>query len=60
MSSALESQTHLTSKTTPKSIDYIQLYESIGDIVIECAHAGDKNCEDIYIRAYTKAKELLT
>ena len=32
---------------------------SIGDIVIERAHAGDKMCEDIYTRAYRKAKELL-
>jgi hypothetical protein len=51
MSSALESQTHLTSKTTPKKIDNSRLYEEIGNIVIERAHSGDDNCFEIYKRA---------
>lgn len=38
--------------------DYTVLYEQIGNIVIERAHAGDKNCGDIYTRAFAKAKEL--
>jgi hypothetical protein len=51
VSSARESQTHLTSKATPRSIDYADLYENIGNIVIEQAHSGDDNCFDIYKRA---------
>jgi hypothetical protein len=60
VSSARESQTHLTSKTTPETIDNSHLYEEIGNIVIERAHSGDEQCFDIYKRAYAKAKELLT
>lgn len=56
MSSALgENRTHLIQ--TPTKIDYAQLYESIGDIVIERAHAGDKECQSIYEHAYRKARK---
>jgi hypothetical protein len=51
MSSGIKSQTHLNSKTTPERIDYADLYENIGNIVIELAHSGDDKCFDIYKRA---------
>jgi hypothetical protein len=38
--------------TRTSKIDYAALYEKIGDIVIERAHAGDKECLSIYERAY--------
>lgn len=39
--------------------DYSELYEEIGNIVIERAHAGDKECEDIYARAWQRTRESL-
>jgi predicted NUDIX family NTP pyrophosphohydrolase len=52
----VESQTHLTSKTTPRQIDYLTLYEAIGDLVIEGAHSGDPIFEKIYQCAWNKTK----
>jgi hypothetical protein len=46
-------------KQTDAKIDYIALYKKIGDIVIERAHVGNKECEDIYVRAWQKSKESL-
>jgi hypothetical protein len=46
--------THLTQ--TPKHIDNSDLYEEIGDLVIERAPAGDEYCEQIFSRAYKKFK----
>lgn len=40
-------------------IDYADLYKKIGDIVIERAHVGNKECEDIYVRAWQATKESL-
>jgi hypothetical protein len=40
-------------ETQPRrQIDNSQLYENIGDIVIEKAHAGDNHCLEIYKRAW--------
>jgi hypothetical protein len=39
---------------TPVKIDYASLYERIGDIVIERAHAGDKQCQEIYEHAWNR------
>jgi hypothetical protein len=44
-------------KQTDAKIDYADLYKKIGDIVIERAHVGNKECEDIYARAWQKSKE---
>ena len=46
--------TYLTQ--TPKHVDNSDLYEKIGDLVIERAHAGDEYCEEIFSRAYKKIK----
>ena len=47
-------------KQTDAKIDYAALfYKKIGDIVIERAHVGNKECEDIYARAWEKSKESL-
>jgi hypothetical protein len=35
-----------------RHIDNSQLYENIGNIVIERAHAGDDHCLEIYKRAW--------
>jgi hypothetical protein len=48
-------ETHPTQ--TSKRIDNSDLYEEIGDLVIERAHAGDGYCEEIFSRAYKKFKE---
>jgi hypothetical protein len=40
------------SETQPRQIDNSQLYENIGNIVIEKAHAGDNHCLEIYKRAW--------
>jgi hypothetical protein len=40
-----------------RQIDNSQLYENIGDIVIERAHAGDRECENIYAQAWQKTKD---
>jgi hypothetical protein len=40
-------------ETQPRrQIDNRQLYENIGNIVIERAHAGDNHCLEIYKRAW--------
>lgn len=45
------------SGTQPRrQIDNSQLYENIGNIVIERAHAGDRECENINARAWLKTK----
>jgi hypothetical protein len=36
---------------TSSRIDYAALYEFIGNMVIEKAHAGDENCLQIYERS---------
>ena len=46
-------------KQTDAKIDYAAFYKKIGDIVIERAHVGNKECEDIYARAWKKSKESL-
>ena len=46
-----KSEAHSDTRTS-KMINYAALYEKIGDIVIERAHAGDKECLSIYERAY--------
>lgn len=47
-------------ETQPRrTIDNADLYEEIGNIVIERAHAGDKECENIYARAWQRTKESL-
>jgi hypothetical protein len=38
-------------------IDYVTLYEKIGDIVIERAQVGNKECQNIYATAWEKTKE---
>lgn len=43
-----------------RQIDNSQLYENIGNIIIERAHAGDKECEDIYVCAWQKTKDSLS
>lgn len=44
-------RTHL--ETQPcRQVDNRQLYENIGNIVIEKAHAGDNHCLEIYKRAW--------
>ena len=54
MSNTLESGTQSVAQATPKTIDYAALYQAIGDIVIERAHTGDQNCEQIYEVAWKK------
>ncbi|HEU4443553.1 MAG TPA: hypothetical protein VFR94_02650 [Nitrososphaeraceae archaeon] len=45
-------------ETQPRrQVDNSQLYENIGNIVIERAHAGDQECEDIYARAWQRTRE---
>jgi hypothetical protein len=41
----------------PKGIDYSVLYEELGNIIIERAHAGDEVCQSIYVRAWQKARD---
>lgn len=58
MSSAVESETYLTSKTTPTKVDFVALYETIGNIVIEKAYSGDPVFERIYEFAWRKTSNL--
>ena len=51
-------RTHSTQ--TPTKIDNSDLYEEIGDLVIERAHAGDEYCSEIFSWAYKRIKETRT
>jgi hypothetical protein len=53
---SLEESTSQLKQTFTK-IDYAALYEKIGDIVIERAHVGNKECQNIYSTAWQKTKE---
>ena len=42
------------STQTPQRIDNADLYEEIGNLVIERADAGDKRCVEIFSRAWKR------
>ena len=54
------SQEGTRSTWTSKIIDNTDLYEAIGNLVIERAELGDRYCFEIFSKAYRKVREART